>query len=155
MSYTTSLNHFVRKNRYCVIAIVLLSSCADDELKIDKSQLTLGIWQYEYKDNPLKKSTTLTFSNDGTYVREDVYLSLLSGTTSSTKEGTWAFTNDNVLDLTGFGTCVQLVGEPPCTPPDVDFKIFRLTKKILEVEEWVNGSPPLFPGKIQYINIKP
>jgi RHS repeat-associated protein len=63
--------------------------------------------------------------------------------------------DDNVLDLTGFGTCVQLVGEPPCTPPDVDFKIFRLTKKILEVEEWVNGSPPLFPGKIQYINIKP
>lgn len=155
MSYTTtSLNHFVRKNRYCVIAIVLLASCADDEIKIDNSQLTLGIWQYEYKDNPVQKSTTLTFNADGTYAREDVYFSL-NGTTSSTKEGTWTFGDGNILDLTGFGTCVQPVGGPSCTPPDVDFKIFRLTSKILEVEEWVNGNPPFLPGKTQYINIKP
>ncbi len=155
MNYTPpSHSQALIKIRCCVAAIVLLASCADDEIKIDNSQLTLGIWQYEYKDNPVQKSTTLTFNDDGTYAREDVYFSL-SGTTSSTKEGTWTFGDGNILDLTGFGTCVQPVGEPPCTPPDVDFKIFRLTSKILEVEEWVNGNPPFLPGKTQYINIKP
>lgn len=155
MNYTLpSHSQALIKIRCCVAAIALLASCADDEIMIDKSQLTLGIWQYEYKDNPVQKSTTLTFNDDGTYAHEDVYFSP-SGTTSSTKEGTWTFGDGSILDLTGFGTCVQPVGEPPCTPPDVDFKIFRLTSKILEVEEWVNGNPPFLPGKTQYINIKP
>ncbi|HRJ31744.1 MAG TPA: hypothetical protein PLV21_17035 [Cyclobacteriaceae bacterium] len=155
MNYTPqSHSQALIKIRCYVAAIVLLASCSDDEIKIDNSQLTLGIWQYEYKDNPVKKNTTIIFSADGTYAREDVYFSL-SGTTSSMKEGAWAFVDGNILDLTGFGTCVQPVGGPPCTPPDVDFKIFRLTSKVLEVEEWVNGNPPFLPGKTEYINIKP
>lgn len=134
---------------------MLLTSCADEDNKtIDKSQLTHGIWYYEYKDNPFYISTTLTFNADGTYVRENVYFTF-SSTATGTKEGTWAFADGNLIDLTDFGTCVQPVGEPPCTPPDVDFEIVQLTNKILEVEQWVNGSPPFLPGKTQYINIKP
>jgi hypothetical protein len=137
------------------MVILLVYSCSDDEkIIIDNSQLTLGIWHYVYKDNPVQKSTTLIFSAVGTYARENVYFSV-GGTTSSTKEGTWAFKDDNIIDLTGFGTCVQPVGQPSCTPPDVDFKIFRLTSKILEVEEWVNGDPPPVPGTTRYMNIKP
>jgi hypothetical protein len=143
------------KSYFYLMVILLVYSCSDDEkIIIDNSQLTLGIWHYEYKDNPVQKSTTLTFNADGTYVRENVYLSF-SGTTTARKEGTWAFADGNIIDLTGFGTCVQPVGQPPCTPPDVDFKIFRLTSKILEVEEWVNGGPPPVPGTTRYMNIKP
>lgn len=133
----------------------LLYSCSDDENVIDKDQLTLGIWYYEYESNLLLKSTTLTFNTTGTYTRENVYFDPTGDNDTAITDGTWAFANDNVIDLTGFGTCLQRVGGPPCTSPDIDFKILQLKKEFLEIEELVNGSPSALPSKTRYINIKP
>lgn len=146
----------MKKLLFYLQMIPLMYSCSDDENIIDKDQITLGIWFYEYPPSeiPNLKSTTLTFSTDGTYIRENVVYSPMSpsGTDTVTKEGTWFFVDNNIIDLTGYGSCVQPVGEPPCVPPDIDFKIIELTKEWLEVEELYNGSTS---SKIRYKNIKP
>lgn len=137
------------------LLVISTFSCSDDEITIGKDQLSLGIWYYEYQPDPVfnGKSITLTFSNDESYKRDYVFYAPQSpaGIDTTTTVGTWSFADNNIIDLTGFGTCVQPVGGPPCVPPDIDFKIIQLTKELLEVEELNNGTPA---GKKQYRNIK-
>jgi len=141
----------------CICIILIFQSCSEEESELDKSQLTLGIWYYEYKYQPntinTNKSTILTFNGSGSYTREnEVYAPLsATGTNKVVKLGTWEFRDNNQIDLSGFGSCIQPVGEPPCTPPDVDFKIIQLTKSLLEVEELIDG---VSSGRKQYTNIK-
>jgi len=33
----------------CICIILIFQSCSEEESELDKSQLTLGIWYYEYK----------------------------------------------------------------------------------------------------------
>lgn len=140
-----------------ILLLFMLNSCSNDETEIDTAQLNLGIWYYEYRYQPntvnINKNTTLTFNVNGTYIREnEVYAPLsATGTNKVVKSGTWAFRNNSQIDLSGYGSCIQPVGEPPCTPPDVDFKIIQLTKSLLEVEELIDG---VSSGRKQYTNIK-
>jgi hypothetical protein len=143
----------MKKLAFCLLAIAIMTSCSDEEDAIDKSQLTSGIWYYEFEPNSVYKSIKLVFKVGGTYSREYSFYSPV-GIGTSVKEGTWTFADNNVIDLTDFGICVQPVGGPPCIPPDVDFKMLQLKKEFLEIEELINGEPSTFPSKTKYINIK-
>jgi hypothetical protein len=143
------------KNLPYVILVLSLCSCSDDEIAIDKNQLTLGTWYYEFNENELTvgKSVTLTFLVDGSYRRDLVLKAATpSGLNTTTTTGTWVFEADDMIDLTGYGTCVSLEGGPPCVPPDVDLKLIKLTAETLEVEEWREG---VAVGNTVYTNIKP
>lgn len=140
------------KKLLLLITIVLTYSCTDDEIKIDKDQLILGTWLYENTDITRHVRTrTLDFKIDGTYTNEIEYF---GSTNTITNEGDWFFGDNNVIDLTDYGTCIYPVGAPPCTPPDVDFKIMQLTKDILFVEELVNGKSMVPSITKRYVNIK-
>jgi len=146
----------MKRLTFYLFVITTLNSCSDDENAIDKNQLTSGIWYYEHSPNSFFKSTTLVFKFDGTYSRENAFYSALApgGIGKTVKEGTWTFLAGNVIDFTDFGICVQPVNGPPCTPPDVDFKVLQLKKEFLEIEELINGEPSTFPSKTKYLNIK-
>jgi len=143
----------MKKLAVCLIVIAIMTSCSNDEEAIDKNQLTSGIWYYEFEPNSVYKSIKLVFKVDGTYSREYSFYTQ-GGIGTSVKEGTWTFADNNVIDLTDFGICVQPVGGPLCIPPDVDFKMLQLKKEFLEIEELINGVPSTFPSKTKYINIK-
>lgn len=142
----------IRKLLFFIVLITPMYSCSDDENRIDKDQLTLGIWYYENAAALVtEKSRTLNFKPDGTYTSD---LEFHGSTNITTKEGSWFFDDHNVIDLTGFGSCVQPVGAPPCTPPDVDLKIIQLTKELLVVEELINGKRTAPANTTRYVNIK-